>query len=341
MMNFDDGRSARLEELFVNGFFIGIDIGGTHIRIATYDEAFGYISDIKKVKFKKVGICELEVSENICNLITAAINEKKQENKVLKGIGISLAALFERTTGNIVKWPNNMTWNGFELKKYLQSRFNVPIIMEDDANSAALGEKLEGAGKGHDNLAYITISTGVGCGLILNNTLITGANGWAGEIGHIKVVEDGPECSCGNTGCLQALVSGPALLKRFKKLRQADFRDAEQIQLPEVAVLARNGDADAIQVFSQAGIHIGRMISNIVMFLDISAFVIGGGVAEAGNILLEPIRETVAHQLKYFNRNVKIEKSTLADINGVIGALGLIYRHVNNKEPVMMLRLRC
>ncbi len=322
----------------MNTFFIGIDIGGTHVRIATYDETLGYISDIKKVKFKKSGICELEISENICDLITSAINEMKQENKVLKGIGISLAALFERTTGNIVKWPNNMTWNGFELKKYLQSKFNVPVILEDDANSAALGEKLEGAGKGHDNLAYITISTGVGCGLILNNTLITGANGWAGEIGHIKVAEEGPECNCGNKGCLQALVSGPALLKRFKELKKG-CGDTELIQLPEVAVLAGKGDADAIEVFSYAGMHIGKVIANIVMFLDVSAFVIGGGVAEAGNILLDSVRETAAHQLKYFNREVKIEKSGLADINGVIGALGIIYRHINNREPEMMLRL--
>ncbi len=316
----------------MNNFFIGIDIGGTHIRIATYDEALGSMSDIKKVKFKKSGICELEVIENICELITSTVEEKKYENKELRGIGLSLAALFERSTGNIVIWPNNKVWNGFELKNYLHTRFNVPIIMEDDANSAAYGEKLEGAGKGHDNLAYISIGTGVGCGLILNNTLITGENGWAGEIGHIKVLDDGPECKCGRKGCLQSLVSGPALLKRFKEVRKNSCRDAELTQLSEVSTLANNGDLDAIEVFSQAGMYIGREISNIVMMLDISVFVIGGGVAEVGNILLEPVRKTVGQHLNCFKREIKIEKSTLVDINGVIGALGLIYKYVYNRE---------
>ena len=312
-------------------FYLGIDMGGTHVRIITYDEAFCGISNIKKVLFRRTGDPRLEVDENLCELITCEVKKKEQENKVLKGIGLSVAAIFDRADGKILLWPNNKVWNGFHLKEYLMSVFNVPIVMEDDANCAALGERLAGLGNSFGNMVYITISTGVGCGIIINNALYTGTNGWAGELGHIRVVDDGPECSCGMKGCFQSLVSGPAILRSFiERNRGKDQFNAVQLDLKEVADLAHNGNYEAREVFLQAGRYIGKMIAGIVMLLDISVVVIGGGVIEAGEVLLKPIRDTFDTHIKLLNRKVALEKTRLGDNNSAIGSLSLIYSYLNS-----------
>jgi glucokinase len=317
----------------LNGFFIGMDIGGTHVRIVSCDEAGNEISAVKKVPFVKYGNAETEVVENLCKLIEAAICEKSMENKQLKGIGIALAALFSRKNGDITVWPNNKTWDGFPVKDYLTKRFNVPVLLEDDANSAALGEHFAGAGRGYDNFAYITVSTGIGCGLILNGSLYIGSTGWAGEIGHIKVVEDGPECSCGEKGCLQSVASGPALLRKFKGTQTfKDCSNAEALDLKEVARFAKMGLSDASGLFAEAGEHIGKMAASLVMVLDLQAIILGGGVMEAGDVLLESINTTLNVYLKSFKRDIKVIKSQMGDNNGPIGALNLIIRFADENK---------
>ena len=314
----------------MDSFFVGLDVGGTSVRIASYDDSVNSIPDVKKVTFKRLGDARQEVDKNICELISAIVNEKSQENKRLRGIGLSLAALFDRISGEISMWPNNKVWDGFPLNEYLMEKFKVPVLMEDDANSAALGEHFAGAGKGYCNLAYITVSTGVGCGLILNNSLYTGSNGWAGEIGHIKVAEDGLLCRCGNNGCLQSLVSGPSLLEKINRIKiSKGWEGFDTLDLKDVVNLACQGDKDAYGIFYEAGVHIGRMITNIVMLLDISLVILGGGVTGAGDLLLKPINKTLNDCLKHFKRNVEIKKSELGDSNGAIGALSLIYRQFN------------
>lgn len=316
----------------MGSFYIGVDVGGTHVRIVSCDETLGNISSVDKSMFVKSGKPEPEIKDNICSLIEAVIKKKEMENKKLKGIGLSLAALFNRKTGDIAIWPNNKVWNGFPIRKYLEERFKVPVVLEDDANSAALGEHSFGAGKGYRNLAYITISTGIGCGLILDNSLYTGANGWAGEIGHIKVIDGGPECSCGMKGCLQSVASGPAILRRY--IGKKAFEGDAEHDLRTVVELARQGDQDARDCFSAAGEYVGKMIAGLVMLLDLPVIVLGGGVTEAGDILFEPLNNTLKAQLRMFKRVVDVKPSGLKDDNAVIGALSLIYRHVSERGAV-------
>ncbi len=314
----------------MDSFFLGLDIGGTNVRIASYDGSANRISEVKKIAFKKSGNPKVEVDENICELVTDFIKEKMKENKKLGGIGLSLAALFDRTNGSIVIWPNNKVWNGFQLKNYLTERFNVPVLMEDDANAGVLGEHLLGAGKGCANLAYITISTGIGCGLILNNLLYIGSNGWAGELGHVKTDYDEMICTCGMKGCLQALASGPAILKNYNEIKKKNNnRVCEVLDLNKVVSLALKGEKEAIEVFSQAGAQIGKAIANMVMLLDISTVILGGGVIGTGEILMEPIKDTVSIFFGHYKRDINMAISELGGNNGVIGALSLIYKHIN------------
>jgi glucokinase len=320
----------------LNSFYLGLDIGGTNVRIVSYDDDTRQISNIKKYAFKKTGDPKDEIDHNIIELVRTVIGEESRPDKELRGIGLSLAALFDRKNGDITVWPNNRSWNSFPIKNYLMEKLNVPVLIEDDANSAALGEHLAGAGKGQNNLAYITISTGIGCGLILNNSLYIGANGWAGEIGHIRVIDDGPECSCGMRGCLQSVASGPAILKRFITLkRHQNSILSPEFDLKDVVNLAKEGDRDSIAAFAETAAYIGKVMAELVMILDIPLIIVGGGVSMAGDILLKPIKEILNNYLEQFNHNIRVVGSQLGDNCGVIGALSLIYRHLNHGKMVL------
>lgn len=311
-------------------FYLGLDIGGTNVRIAYYHVATRLIGGIARVSFKKSATVEAEIKLNINDLINQAITTNGFRPEGLKGVGISLAALFDRKTGEITCWPNNQLWNGFPLRQHLSQNLNVPVLMEDDANSAGFGEYLAGAGKGCDNFAYITVSTGIGCGLVLGGSLFTGAHGWAGEIGHIPIVTDGPLCKCGKRGCLQSLASGPALLNRGRELAaEAGVPLKGLTDLKEVVHLAGAGTVWAVQVFEEAGSYLANMMASLVMTLDLPLIVLGGGVIQAGDLILNPIRQGLDSFFSDSGRNVEVKVSQLVDDSGVIGALNLIYKHIN------------
>lgn len=315
----------------MNNFYVGIDIGGTHVRCSIYNESTHNIINFDKTVFKKSGIAKCEVNDSICTLILNTIKNNTSPDDKLQGIGVSTAALFNRTTGSITMWPNNQTWNGFPLKKHLEDTFNVPVELEDDANSAALAEQFIGSGKNVPNFAYITISTGIGCGLILNNSLYTGANGWAGEIGHIKLSDSNSTCSCGSKGCFQSLASGPAILRKFTTSDVfCNYENRHLLSLNALVEYARQGDLLINSLFKDAGENIGIMLSVMVILLDIPLIILGGGVMEAGDLILDPINSTLNARLKQFNRTVVLKKSQLGDNIGAIGALNLIYNKVNN-----------
>lgn len=313
--------------------FAGIDVGGTHVRIVLYDQGTRLCSHMKKLPFARLGHPEREVERNICSLLEAAFAERHLDLGDLAGIGLSLAAVFDRVSGDILLWPNNPVWNGFPLKAYLTNRYQTPVVMEDDANSAALGEQLAGAGKGQAFFAYMTVSTGIGCGLILNNRLYTGPNGWAGEIGHIRSSFPGDDeaCNCGATGCFQAVASGPALLKQYRRATGHKGSIPEDLTLEGVAELAGQGEEAACSLFAKAGNRIAAMITALVMLLDLPLVIVGGGVAEAGDVLWKPVTEALALNLSPYKRTVCVVKSGLEDRNGALGALNLIYQTVNNR----------
>lgn len=299
--------------------FVGIDMGATHVRIGVADE-MAHIIGYKKRKFQEEKSAKDEVILNIINLIEEVCTKNNGNKYVIKGIGIALAATFDRENGTIIKWPNNKKWNGLRLLEMLKGYYHVPIVLEDDANAAAIGENIAGAGVGYKNLIYITVSTGIGCGIILNNRLFTGATGWAGELGHIKVTNDKIVCTCGAEGCLQAVASGPAILKRYIKHTGVFEPD---LTLEQVAKRAIKGDANAIEVFDIAGTYIGRSIANIAMVLDVPLFILGGGVLKAEKYIVDPIQRAAMESLKN-KKKIEIIVSENSDRNGVVGALALI-----------------
>ena len=299
--------------------YIGIDLGGSNVRGIALKGAQRRLSNIYKYTFLRMKKVYDEVDKNIVQLIKNICCDYPESK--LGGIGIALAAIYDRKSGCIVKWPNHIKWNGFPIIDYLNEIFQVPIILEDDANAAALGEQFAGLGKGVSNFIYFTISTGIGCGIVANGNLIVGEHGWAGEIGHIRVSKN-PQitCKCGAIGCLQAIASGPAILENYFRIKHMNNIFEYPCTLADVVERAQQGETYAQKVFYQAGIAVGNVLANLIMILDSSRIIVGGGVTNAGKWIMDPIKEGINENLQG-RRNIDVVKSELCDINGVIGIL--------------------
>lgn len=312
-------------------YYIGLDIGGTNIRISVVKDTEIKVLNIIKYPFKKFDTPKQEIDFNICLNIEKIIEKNKLNIKCLKGIGLSLSANFNRESGDIISWPNNQRWNGYPLKKYLKQIYGVPIAMEDDANCAALGEYICGNAKGNKSFAYITISTGIGCGLFLNNELYIGMNGLAGEIGHVVMEHDGPKCTCGMNGCLQSLACGSSLLNKIKEnanLYGVNINGYSSLE----EILGKMSNEEFIKKsFRQVTSHIADMISFLIIVLDISVIVIGGGIGNLGDILMNPLKEALSSHEELRCRNIKLKNAALGDNSGVIGAMNLIYYEINKR----------
>lgn len=308
-------------------YIIGVDIGGTSIRFISSDINENSISEIQKVDWVQRSTVEEEVEENLIKHINMICKRKCIKGSELCGIGIAMAALFERFTGEIIIWPNRPEWNNYPLMQVLKEKYCVPVVFEDDANAAALGEQFAGAAKGYDSLAYVTVSTGIGCGIVVNNSLLIGNNGWAAELGHIKVTNDDVLCTCGAKGCLQAVASGHAIERMYNEAKT--LQENEKLGLKDIALLALNGDKMAKELFVKAGTYIGDAIANVAIMIDVPIIVLGGGVIQTEELILNPILEQFKKSIQN-KRNVKIAISTLYDKNGVIGVCSLIRKQLNS-----------
>ena len=299
--------------------YIGLDIGGTNVRYAYTDEFNSKVLNCQKRPFIKADQPHTEVEENICSIIDMTPGD-------IEGIGISLAAVMDRNTGKVKTWPNNPYWNHYELVKHLSDRYNVPIVIEDDANCGAIGEYYSLSTRTPaKNMAYITIGTGIGCGLILNGSLFIGENGFAGELGHVGTDEEEIEhiYNCGNKGCFQSMASGPAVLKEYNMLANTGLKSLEQVYEQYM-----RDDPSAVKCLSNMINNISKVIYNLAMCLDISIFIIGGGISNMGAEFISNIENKVNGRLKPFERKVSVGQARLGEFSGVYGALQLLEKQI-------------
>ncbi|EPR10816.1 ROK family protein [Ruminiclostridium papyrosolvens] len=316
-------------------FFVGLDVGATNVRVNFFETQGNKLGTTIVFPFKQCRTATEEVESNICKPIEHIVQENQLDIKGMQGIGMSVAANFDRKTGDVVKWPNNGLWNGFKLSSYLENKYRIPIIMEDDANCAALGEFIMGSAAGLRNFVYITVSTGIGCGLILNGDLYTGNNGWAGEIGHVVMRKDGPICKCGVRGCLQSMASGPAILRRTKELaKNAGISIDECYKLEQVFEYPEEVAPYLEQSCREAAEYLSELISKLIMILDISDVILGGGVTRAGSVFMEPLNRILKDYAHCSGRKVTLKLAQLGDNSGTIGAVNLIYKHLNNGDDI-------
>ncbi|HWS87939.1 MAG TPA: ROK family protein, partial [Pyrinomonadaceae bacterium] len=236
-----------------------------------------------------------------------------------------------RDRGLILSPPNLPGWDEFPVAALVRERLGVPVLLDNDANAAALGEREYGAGRGADNLVYVTISTGIGGGIIVNGRLVHGVGDAAGEVGHMVVEPGGPPCGCGARGCLEALCSGTSIARRAAERLAGGGRTSmllegggglEGITARAVAEAARAGDAVAGEVWDETVAYLALGLGNVVAALAPEAVILGGGVSTAGDQLLVPLRERIRRSVKIAPvEEVRIVQAELGGDSGAYGAL--------------------
>jgi glucokinase len=270
----------------MNKFAIGVDLGGTNLRIAAVDEQGALIE--KVTLGTKVSLGRDHVIADMCDAIQR-MSEKFSNSAPLLGIGVGVPGFIDIETGLVRGSPNLPDWVDYPARAVIEQRLKTVVILENDANVAALGEKWLGAAKDFSDMCMVTLGTGVGGGLVLGGTIWRGANGMAGEIGHTTVERDGCLCGCGSWGCIEQYASAPAILRMAREviaansaspLARAADSDAE-FSAKSIYNLAIQGDEDARRIFRDVGHYLGIVLSGLVNTLNLPIYVIGGGVSSA------------------------------------------------------------
>ena len=306
-------------------YVIGVDLGGTKIN--------GAISDLEGNIINKYTIPtgasegEVVVINNIISVIDRVISDSEINVAEIKGIGIGTPGPLNSKKGIILSSPN-LPFVNFDIITPLKEKFKLPVILDNDANIGAIGEYIFGIGKGTDNMVFITVSTGVGAGVILNGKIYRGSTSNAAEIGHITVSQERVKCNCGNYGCLEVMASGTAIARQAREAiesgRATTLNNYPKVTAYEVFKEAKNGDMVAAAILEKSLNYLGIGVANAITIFDPEMVVIGGGVSERGNIVFERVREVVKERcFKVLSDNCRIEKAALGADAGVKGALAL------------------
>jgi len=310
-------------------YIIGIDLGGTFIKA-------GAVSKDGEILFETSLPSQAEVNpQAVVRQIGKAvgiIEEKFQSDKLL-GVGIGSPGMVDLDGGTVKNPPNLANWIVFRLGDEVVKLINEPVKVENDANAAAVGELKFGAGKGMKNFIMITLGTGVGGGIIADGKVFRGAEGGAGEIGHTTIDYNGPLCGCGNHGCIEAYVGQKHLSRHVAEqlkshpeslINKLIKGDMEKLEPKIISDAANQGDPFALQIWKEAGFHVGIGLVSAMNVLDITTFIIGGGVAKAGKPLFDSIQETiVAHAFSTVKPRVRVLCAKLENSAGVLGAAAL------------------
>ena len=304
-------------------YVVGVDLGGTKIYTALVDLEGNIIKEKTVETLAQEG--EKAVLGRLIETISYVIDGT--DKSLIKSIGIGSPGPLDVKNGIIIE-SANLPFKNFEIVKNIRETYDLPTYLDNDANVATLGEFMFGAGKGTENMVFITASTGIGGGAVLNGKLFRGSTGNALEVGHMTVSTEGPRCGCGNVGCAEALGSGTAIGKRAKEAVasnvQTSLKNYEDVTSKEVFMEAAKVDRVATQILETSLSYLGIAVANVISNFDPEKVVIGGGVVNGGEIVLETIKREVAHRcMSTFVENCSIEKAVLGGKAGVLGAAAL------------------
>lgn len=316
--------------VIVKKYKIGVDVGGTNVKIALVDKKGNIVYSNMVPTMAEMGY-EYTIS-NIKQAIFDLMKETKTSKEVIEGIGFGFPGQVDCDRGIVRLAPNIPGWVDVPIASIIEEEFGITTKIDNDVRCAALGELNFGAGKGCQNLICITVGTGIGSGLVVNGKLVRGANNAAGEIGHIKLqMQGGPICGCGDTGCMEAFASGPAIVAMAEEYisggKSTKYRELANPDITPyiVAEAAKQGDVVAKRIYETVGEYIGIGMASVVNLLNPEKIVIGGGVADAGALLLEPIKRTLKQRAMPIQADsVEVVPAELGNTAGVIGASLLI-----------------
>ena len=311
-------------------YAVGVDLGGTNIKI-------GIVSDkgklVKSISIKTEADCGPKtVIANIIKGVETILSKNKLK---IQGIGVGCPGVVSIKKGIVENAPNLPGWKNVKLGPIIKEKFGYKVHLENDANAAAIGELMFGAGKKFDSFVMVTLGTGVGGGIVFNKKIFRGEFGAAGEIGHISIDVNGPKCNCGSTGCIEAY-AGNSYLKEQIRSELKDYPDSKVWQLIEndlskvspriIQAASEKKDAYAKFVIERMGKQLGAALASLSNLLDISTFIIGGGVAGFGKPLLDSARKTISERVLLSLRSrVLVIPAKLQNEAGIKGASSLVF----------------
>jgi glucokinase-like ROK family protein len=322
------------------GYILGIDAGATHLLAAVTDLDAKVVAEIERPFDVSAG--PEAGLETIVDIVGEILTETGLGLSQLIGIGVGLPGPLDYAHGTVVAPPIMPGWHNFPVRDRLEGAFGVPVYVDNDANLGALGEYSYGAGKGVDNLAFVKVATGIGCGIIVSGQIYHGQTGAAGEIGHVTMAEDGPPCTCGSYGCLEAMAGGPAIAQRAAQAIQVGQSTMLRSMISNgnltaklVEQAARQGDPLAVQLYADAGRLIGLAVANVINLLNPGRVIIGGGVSEAGELILASLRDTARqHSMRAAVGATDIVQAILGHRSSALGAVALVLQETFRSPAV-------
>ena len=304
---------------------VGVDVGGTKIAAGTVTPEGELLDEVQHPTAND--------REELLSSIASTVKEVSRHHSV-GGVCLAVPGYISTKDNKILSAANLQAIVGVPLKEELEDRTGIPITVENDANAAAWGEFRFGAGKDARHLILLTLGTGVGGGIISHGVLLSGARGTGGELGHVTLQATGPRCGCGNRGCLEVFASGTAIARRggevVREKPESALGKLAAVRTPggeDLVDLARKGDKDCLKILREAGTWLGIGLAALVNLFDPEVIAIGGGVSEAGELVLEPARKELRLRSSSPSRSlVEIKKATLGAKSGILGAAALARR---------------
>jgi glucokinase-like ROK family protein len=320
-------RSSLLRIPWSAGLIAAVDLGATSIDVALSTLGSDLVAHRGESADVKAG--PKAVLRRVKDLLAGLLEEQGAGRNDVRAIGVGVPGPVEQASGLLRSPPIMPGWDRFPIRDAFAGEYAAPVFVDNDVNVMALGEHWGGVGKGVDNLLFVKIGTGIGGGIIADGRLYRGVQGCAGDIGHICADPDGPVCSCGNRGCLEAMAAAPAIVQKAERCARDGMSQilsevlAERGELSarDVGEAASLGDYRALEIIRESGRLVGGVLATLVSTLNPSLIVIGGGVANIGHSLLAEIRSTVYRRsLPLATRNMPIVLSELDQVAGVTGA---------------------
>jgi len=308
---------------------LGVDLGGTNLRSAAVTKSGEIVFETHRPTFASEGV------DSVIDRIALAIREAADAAGVGKDVPVGVAAPgpLDPRRGIVHFAPNLPGWRDVQLRDRLQSLTGRPVILGNDANAAALGEFIFGAGQGSQNMIYVGLGTGIGGGVIAEGRLIDGIRGMGGELGHVTVDLDGPRCTCGSPGCIEAFCSAWSITHEAELLVASGRGDAIHagavngtIGPRAVGAAAANGDPAALALLDRAGRALGAGLANFINIFNPEIIVLGGGVSEIGEPLLAPVRRAIdTYAMAVMTSDVRLIPSSLGLKTGIYGSAALVF----------------
>jgi glucokinase len=313
---------------------IGIDLGGTQVRVALVEGGEVRRRAAARTDVEGGPAAVLQQFKHLIGTICGV-----EERAHLAGVGISAPGPLDSETGTILRIPTLPKWEGFALREVLATDLGLPVLLENDGVAAAFGEWLYGAGRGLRHLVYVTVSTGVGGGVVVDGRLLHGRRGMAGHVGHLRMALEGPVCSCGTIGCFEAFAAGPALGRRAR--REATMHPegllgiwsaSQIIEGRHVVEGARQSDPTCLALLREEAAYLGAGFTSLIHLFSPERIIMGGGVSQAFDLLIDDIHAVIRRDAIEPFKDVPVVRAGLGENSGLVGAAALVSEAVNRRN---------